>query len=253
MDLLVFRCLIAVHIVAGATGAVAFWVPVIGRKGSVNHRKWGRLFTRTVLLTGCLAIVMSLFTLADPMGMHPHLAGRFDAAFVRGIFGWMMLHNGILTVNLAWYGWLCVTNRRNVVANRTRLNLGLQYAVMVAALVCAWQGWRIGQPLMMAIAVVGVATGVTNLVFLYARNPSPVEWLKEHVKALVGAGISVYTAFLAFGAVRLVPSLALNPAMWAVPLVTGLIILIWHRVQIDRQAGLGIFARHGLRPAPVRD
>ena len=34
-----------------------------------------------------------------------------------------------------------------------------------------------------------LATGVTNLLFIYARNPSPVQWMKEHLKALVGAGI----------------------------------------------------------------
>lgn len=241
MDLFLFQCLIAAHIVAGATGAVAFWIPVIGRKGSVNHRKWGRVFTRTILFTGCLAVLMSLFTLANPMGVHPHLVGRFDSGFVRGIFGWMMLHNAILTINLAWYGWLCVINRRNVAANRTWLNIGLQYTVMIAAVVCAWEGAQINQPLMMAIAAVGMATGITNLVFLYARNPSPVDWLKEHVKALVGAGISVYTAFLAFGAVRLAPSLALQPAMWAVPLSVGLAILIFHRMRIDKEAGLGLF------------
>ncbi|WP_197054367.1 hypothetical protein [Sphingomonas sp. 37zxx] len=241
MDLVLFRCLIAVHIIAGAIAAVAFWIPVIGRKGGVNHRKWGRLFNRTVLFTGCMAVIMSLFTLANPMGVHPHLAGRFDSGFVRGIFGWMMLHNGILTINLAWYGWLCVINRRNVSANRTWLNVGLQFAVIIAAVVCAWEGAQINQPLMMGIAVVGMATGITNLVFLYARNPSPVDWLKEHVKALVGAGISVYTAFLAFGAVRLAPSLALQPAMWAVPLSVGLVILIFHRMRIDKEAGLGIF------------
>jgi hypothetical protein len=192
---------------------------------------------------------MSLFTLYDPMGVHPHLAGRFDVSFVRGIFGWMMLHNGILTINLAWYGWLCVTNRRNVAANRTWLNVSLQYVVMVAAVVCAWQGMKIGQLLMVAIAVVGMATGATNLLFIYARNPSPVDWLKEHVKALVGAGISVYTAFLAFGSVRLIPSLALQPAMWAVPLVIGLTIIIYHRFRIDLQAGfnpLRLIGRRGM-------
>ena len=36
----------------------------------------------------------------------------------------MMLHMGVLTINLAWYGWLCIRNRRNHAANRTRLNLG---------------------------------------------------------------------------------------------------------------------------------
>ncbi|MBX9663211.1 hypothetical protein [Novosphingobium sp.] len=253
MELLLFRCLIAAHIAAGATGAIAFWIPVVGRKGDVNHRKWGRIFTKAILITGCLALTMSLLTLYDPMTVHPHLVGKFDADFVRGMFGVMMLHNAILTLNLAWYGWLCVQNRRNVAANRTPLNVALQFLVMIAAVVCAWDGARINQPLMMLISVVGMATGITNLLFLYGRNPSPVMWLKEHVKALVGAGISVYTAFLAFGSVRLVPSLALHPAMWSVPLVTGLIILIYHRIRIDQKAGISIVPQFRSRRAAASD
>jgi hypothetical protein len=46
---------------------------------------------------------------------------------------------------------------------------------------------------------------------------------------LVGAGISVYTAFFAFGAVRLLPEIALTPGLWAIPLVTGLILIIYHQ------------------------
>jgi hypothetical protein len=57
----------------------------------------------------------------------------------------------------------------------------------------------------------------------------PVDRIREHIKALVGAGISVYTAFFAFGAVRLLPELALTPGLWAVPLVVGLTLIIYHR------------------------
>jgi hypothetical protein len=236
MELLLFHSLIALHIVTGSTGAIAFWVPVIGRKGGVNHKKWGRIFTVALLATGSFAICMSLMTLADPFGTHPHLEGRFDAEFIRGMFGWMMLHTGILTINLTWYGWLCVRNGMRHAANRTPLNIALQYVVMVAALACAIEGWRIDQPLMMAIAVVGVATGLTNLWFLHKPSITRADWLKEHIKALVGAGISVYTAFMAFGSVRVFPELALNPIMWSIPLAVGLAIIIWHRFAVDRAA-----------------
>lgn len=253
MELAIFHTLIAAHIATGATGAIAFWVPVIGKKGAPAHRKWGRIATIALLATGSLAVVMSLLSLATPLATHPHLADRFDAPFIRGIFGWMMLHVGLLTINLALYGWLAVRNGRNTAANRTPLNLALQPAVIAAALACAWQGWQIGQPLMLGIAVVGIATGVTNLVFLLNPNPGPVDWLKEHIKALVGAGISVYTAFMAFGSVRIFPELALHPVMWAIPLVTGLAILIYHRLKVERRvptAGPGALppAGPGQRP-----
>jgi hypothetical protein len=239
MELLVFHGLIAAHIVTGATGAIAFWVPVAGKKGGANHRWWGRLFNRCMLITGSLAMCMATLTLVDPIGTHPHLEGLFDAAFIRGIFGWMMLTTGVLTVNLAWYGWLAVLNKRGGHArNRTPLNMGLQYALLAASLNCSFQGWLIGQPLMHGIAVVGVATVVTNMRFLRREQPGPTYWLKEHVKALVGAGISVYTAFMAFGSVRILPELALNPIMWAIPCATGIGIILWHWRAVDRQNAL---------------
>jgi hypothetical protein len=231
-----FHVLVAAHILTGTTGAIAFWIPVIGRKGGVDHKRWGRLFTRCMLATGALACAMSLLTLAAPMATHPHLAGKLDAAFIQGVFGWMMLYMGILTINLAWYGWQCVLNRRQHEANRRPFNLALQGLVTVAALNCAWQGWRIDMFLMMAFSIVGVATGATNLWFIYKPRRAPHDWQKEHLKGLVGVGISVYTAFLAFGSVRLMPELALNPVMWSVPLAVGLGIILYHWFALDRAA-----------------
>lgn len=235
MVYLLFEALIALHIVAGVTGAITVWVPIAGRKGGERHRRWGRVFTVAMLITGSLAVCMSLLTLAVPLETHPHLVGRFDADFIRGIFGWMMLQMGILTVNLAWYGWLVVKNGRRREKSREWRNLLLQPLVILAALACALDGLLIGQPLMMGISIVGVATGLTNLWFLYKPNPGPMDWLKEHLKALVGAGISVYTAFMAFGSVRIIPELALNPVMWAIPLTTGIAIILYHWRKIDAQ------------------
>jgi hypothetical protein len=236
MELWVFHTLIIAHILSGATGAVSFWVPVIGRKGGVNHRRWGQVFTLALLCTGILALCMSLMSLADPIGTHPHLADRFDTSFLRGMFGHLMLHTSLLTINLTWYGWLVVRHRGDQRLNRTRLNFALQWLVIGAAINCAAQGWLIGQPLLMGIAVVGVATGWTNLHFLAKPRPTREDWLKEHVKALVGSGISVYTAFMAFGSVRIFPEMALHPGMWSIPLAVGMAIIIWHRLAIDRAA-----------------
>ena len=65
---------------------------MVGRKGDVNHRQWGRIFTKAILITGCLASTMLLFTRNDPMAVHPHLVGMFDSDFVHAIFGITILH-----------------------------------------------------------------------------------------------------------------------------------------------------------------
>lgn len=241
MDTLVpaaFKLFVALHIVFGSIGLLAFWVPVVGRKGGPNHRRWGRVFTWTMLLTGTAAIFISTCTLIDPLGTHPTLT---DAEWVRGIFGWMMQGLAILTINLAWYGWLCIRNRTDHAANLEWRNLALQGLLLVASVNCTWQALRIGEPLILGMPAIGFATVATNLWFLLRRTPGPLDWLKEHIKALVGAGISVYTAFFAFGAVRTIPELALHPGLWAIPLVVGLTLIIYHRHAVSRPA----FARQG--------
>ena len=54
---------------------------------------------------------------------------------------------------------------------------------------------------------------------------------------IVGAGISVYTAFLTFGAARLMPQHAFNPYMWATPIVLGISLIIYHQQRIARMSG----------------
>ncbi|MEM1139444.1 MAG: hypothetical protein AAGF19_00815 [Pseudomonadota bacterium] len=232
-----FHLFVACHIVTGSVGLVAFWVPVGGRKGGPTHGRFGMLFIQTMLATGGFAVLISLCTLADPIGTHPHLLHHElfgSAQSIRAIFGWMMLYLAILTVNLAWYGYQCIRNKRAYKKNREWRNVALQGLLGVAALNCLVQGALAGQVLMIGISFVGFATVATNLYFLYKPKPGPKEWLLEHIKGLVGAGISVYTAFFAFGAVRLLPEAALTPALWSAPLIVGVSLIIYHRRRIER-------------------
>ncbi|MEE4279198.1 MAG: hypothetical protein V2I82_12085 [Halieaceae bacterium] len=228
----VFEIFVALHIVTGAVGLVSFWIPVAGRKGGPGHARYGKLFALMMLTTGSFAVGIALTTLSDPIATHPHLVGHPDFAqpgLIGGIFGHMMLYLAVLTINLAWHGWLCIRDRRGPVANRAWHNLLLQVLLLAVALNCAWQGWQLQQVLMIAISGVGFATVATNLWYIYKPKPRSVDRIKEHIKSLVGAGISVYTAFFAFGAVRLLPEIALTPALWSVPLITGLTLIIYHQ------------------------
>jgi len=154
---------------------------------------------------------------------------------IAGVFGWMMLYLATLTVNLVWQGRLSLKHRRVHRNSGTPFNLFLQLALILTAANCAAVGFQLQQPMMMAMSLVGFATVGTNLWFIYKPSPRTHDYIKEHIKSLVGAGISVYTAFFAFGAVRLMPELALTPTLWAVPLVTGLGLIIYHQGVVTRQ------------------
>ncbi len=222
------------HIAIGSIGLLAFWIPVIGRKGAKPHRNWGKIFAYSMLSVGVLAIGISGTTLLDPVGTHPHM--DFTPSFITGIFGWMMLYLAILTINLVWYGMSCVANKYDHQANRAWPNVALQAILLIATTNCAIRGVLLGEPLMIGISTIGFATVGTNLWFIFHPAPERNAWLRQHLKGLVGAGISVYTAFFAFGAVRIAPELALSPILWAAPCIVGLSIIFYHWWDIWRRS-----------------
>jgi hypothetical protein len=228
-----FTLFLLIHVTTGAVGLVMFWVPVVGRKGALNHRRFGKAFSYLMLVTASMAFCMGLNTLLDPLPTHPRqVALGWPAWRIQGIFGWMMMYLAILTVHLVWHGLVTVRNKKQHMVNRRWPNVLLNVVVIAAALICAWRGWLIDEVLMMGISIVGIASGLTNLYFIYTDTPSKIAYQLEHVKSAVGAGISVYTAFMAFGFVRLMPHNALNPTMWSIPLVVGLAIIIYHQMRI---------------------
>ena len=235
----IFMTLVAVHIATGTVGLISFWIPVGGRKGSTSHRRFGRVFVNTLLITGITAIGIATTTLFDPVATHPHLSDHevfSDPSMIRAIFGWMMLYLATLTVNLAWHGKLALRHKKNHRATGTRANNCLQIALTIASTTCLMQGYWVQQPMMMGLSIVGFATVATNYWFIFKPAPNNHDYVKEHIKSLVGAGISVYTAFFAFGAVRLMPELALTPGLWAIPLITGLTLIIYHQYTITRKS-----------------
>ena len=230
-SMLAFDVLVGTHIVTGSVGLLAVWVPIVGKKGRPRHRWWGNLFVLSMLLTGTVAVGISTLSILYPLETHPHMT---DEALVRGIFGWMMLYLAILTVNLAWYGWLAVHNMRRYAEPL----LAQSHTAGPAA------GRRHQLPHPRAADRAGaddrdlhgrLRNGDHQCERDIPADPAPMAWLIEHFKGLVGAGISVYTAFFAFGAVRLMPEMALSPVLWAVPLVTGLAIILYHRREVARK------------------
>lgn len=237
-----FKILVALHIISGTIGLITMWVPIVGRKGGATHKRWGKIFARALLYTGVIAIGISLVTLRYPLETHPF---SDDAALVRGLFGWMMLYLATLTIMLSRYGIWCIENRHTHSNNRHALNFALQIATFITAANCAWHGYHLNQPLMMGISVVGLLAAVLNIRFILQKDPPLNEWLIQHTRGLVGAGISVYTAFFAFGAVNLMPSLAFNPILWATPTTLGVALLLYHQYKVYMQRRRRLSAANG--------
>ncbi len=229
----IFKLIVAAHVGAGVTALTTFWVAVMARKGGAVHRRWGRLFTSSVYVAATLALAMGSLSVIAPLANHPRLT---DAALYRGLFGWMMIYLALLTISMTRYGLQMIANQRDHDANRHWTMILLQAAVLVACVNCAVHGVMLRQPLMIGISAIGLGTTLTYLWYILRPAPSVRAWLPEHLKAMVATGISAYTAFLSVGLIELFPEHAFNPAIWVLPTIVGVAIII---VQLRRVGALG--------------
>lgn len=228
-----FEILVVLHVITGLTGLVAFWVPIMTRKGAGNHRRWGRICCYGFMGAGALAVAMALLSLYGPEERIPSITDRelFD-----GLFGWMMLYLGLLTIGFADYGLSVVKHARDRAALRRARYQVVIAAVIASALWCGYYGFGIGEVLMMAVAALGVAAMSLQQVFIWrVAPPSSRAYVGEHFRALIGMGISAYTAFMSVGLIRLVPEHVFNPLIWALPSTIGVSLIIGFTLKSRRK------------------
>lgn len=228
-----FEGLVIGHIVAGGVALVSFWIPVAARKGGPLHRQWGRMFVLAIYAAAAAAIGMAVLNLTLEKSRWPELA---DRDLFAGLFGWMMLFLALLSVGLVRHGLRAAAGvRRGTVVHPG--DILLQVIVGLSAINCAAHGVRLAQPLMIVIALVGLIAAVTFLSAQLRPPASPNGQVREHLKAMVGAGISAYTAFLSVGLLRVMPAHVFNPLIWALPSIVGLAIIA---VQLRRYRTSGL-------------
>jgi hypothetical protein len=241
-----FHALVLLHVITGAVGLTAFWGPIVTKKGSLRHRKWGRAACYGFLGAGALAIAMSFLSLWGPEHRHPEIADRdlFD-----GLFGWMMLYLGTLTVGFVDYGLAVVRHSRERKALRLFRYQAMIAAVIVTGAWCGIYGYRVGHPLMVLVASIGIAAMLIQQRYIWRAADFPKgTHVGEHFRALIGMGISAYTAFLSVGLIRLVPEHVFNPVIWAGPSVIGVGLIIGFTLQAKKAAAQS--PTSGARPHP---
>ncbi len=227
-----FEILVIAHVIAGTTGLIAFWVPIATRKGAQSHRKWGKIACYGFMTAGALAIAMALLSLYGPEERIPSVT---DRQLFAGLFGWMMLYLGLLTIGFADYGLAVVKYGREREALRAPRYQLVMLAVILSALWCGIYGFGIGQVLMMAVAVLGVVAMALQELFIWRPEVDRTAYIGEHFRALIGMGISAYTAFMSVGLIRWVPDEVFNPMIWAGPSLIGVSLIIYFTHQANQK------------------
>jgi hypothetical protein len=224
------------HIALGFLALTSFWVPALTAKGGKTHRRVGWVYVAAML-----GVVITAMILATLLFLAPQEVRDFSNARPEDVADGVVRLRGValffaalalLTFTGGWHGLRVLHAKRNPAAMRTPFNITL-HVLNVAIAVPLWVlCFRHGEPLYGFFGTLCLASGTSDLWRLWRLSHDPRYWLYEHLSSMIGTGIAAHTAFLAFGAVRLVPAFySLSPALyvipWIAPTVIGVMAIAW--------------------------
>ena len=202
-----------IHIVVGFGGLVAFWIPAFSRKGGTTHVRVGRVFEWAAYIVAGSAIFNSVGRL-----VHALAAGAsFDEN--RQVFGFLIFlaYIGIVTLAAVRHAARAVRLKGDFAAMKTPFHVGLaclSIAGSVVVLAYALFAWSAMSVVFLALSPIGIAQGGAMLSQMRSPPDERMGWFYVHMNNMIGAGIAFHTAFLVFGANRVIP-LDL-PGLWQV-------------------------------------
>ncbi len=226
MSELAFKLFLTVHICAGCISLILFWIPVIARKGGINHRKIGAIYVKLMWLVVISAAFMSLINL-------------FNGRIVQAIFlGFLAL----LTAKPLWLGIAVLKHKRDPDARFQRIGFALNALLLSCGMAMIAYGLSLlGETvalLMIAFGALGML-GLPEIIAFLKSKHSDADWLSGHIGDMIVSGIAAYTAFFAFGAGQFTASVFTGNWMtipWLAPTAIGTIGIFYARARFGRKS-----------------
>jgi hypothetical protein len=243
------RWLLISHIVAGAIGLPVFWIPVFAKKGGRLHIRAGQVFVWCAYWVTLTGLVFSVWGLTHPTSLLgssrpikpeslPYVIEKLRFFYsILGFLSLAVLAGIILGVRV-------IRTRHDHEKLRGPLVIGVESALGLWSLGLAADGlWTVlacyggWHPLLTSpgqgqrywinvfLGLLGIYGVWGDLRFVLRPRESPMAWWYMHMECMLGAGIGFHTAFMVFGANRLL-KLELegvwNLLPWVLPSAIGI-------------------------------
>jgi hypothetical protein len=243
------------HVIGGFAGLALFWLAIAMKKGSPRHRAVGKCFVFCAFYVGGTALVSSIWALVHMDSFSPgisrlapsrQIAQREQLRFLFSLLAFL----SVMTITGALYGWLSIRHQENIAAmRRGSLPFWMTMSAIAALGLAAFGFWRVafGAPagafpsgaywVPLVLGSFGFLDSVKELRKLYRPLSEPREWLYRHVQQMFGTGIAFHTAFLVFGANRLIGFTLRGPMAivpWILPTIIGVIAMKWYVDRLKR-------------------
>jgi hypothetical protein len=221
------------HVAAGSLALILFWIPAIAPKGGRTHIRAGWFYVACMSVVVVTALTMSGLAFTIPLSIR-RIARPLSPAelshFLQGqrISATFLAYLAGLTLAAGWQGIWAVETKREPKAMRTPFSLALNVVVFLAGLTVFVLGVKYRSGPLVALSPIGPFIAAGNLRYLLRGPQSRMHWWYEHLSSMIATAIAGYTAFLVFGAARLLPSVTRTQfytIFWVLPALIGVPVI----------------------------
>lgn len=232
-----------VHVIAGSVAMVVFWLPMLAKKGSAKHVKYGHYFVNGMYTVSISGFIMTILVLIDPIGVREpernlSIEAATNLAYQNRLFAGFLLMLSILVFNSVRHSVLVLRAKAERELLRTPLHIGLFIFLGLVGLTMGYVGTVQGVVLFQIFAGLCIANSIGTIRYIFKAEVKKREWIIAHLGSILGAGIGAYTAFFVFGGSRLFSQLVSGGGqvfVWVFPGVVGTIASIYLTKKYRRQ------------------
>jgi uncharacterized membrane protein len=206
-----------VHIICGFLALAVFWIPVVTKKGGRTHNRVGWIYVIAMWIVSFTALFMGLYRLMWDAGP--------DADAIP--YSWFLIFISILSSSTAWYGLRVLRHKRRIGPHRKLLDLLFPVLLFTSGVLISVYGWVIHFALLQYFPMIGLFLGGTQLYYWLTAPTAKSHWVIEHIVGMLSCCIATVTAFLVFGAPRLLKVESVSLLVWFLPTFIMVPLMIW--------------------------
>jgi hypothetical protein len=197
------------HIFAGFAALLLFWIPIVTKKGGKVHVRVGWAYVIAMAAVAVSALIMGVWRIfIDP-----------EADLERKAFSAFLIFIAILSSAGAWYGMRVLRFKKRQGIHRNPVDLFAALMLLLSGAAISLYGFVIGFALIAWFPMIGIFLGFSQLLYWLRPPKTNMHWLFEHLISMMGCCIATVTAFLVFGAPRLLSISSVSPVLWFLPTI----------------------------------
>ena len=217
--------LLILHIALGSAALMLFWVPIVTKKGQLNHKIFGNVYKNTMYAVAATGAVMAIMVLAYPLVIKHEYANHENAQQIASnlrVFWTFLLYLSLLSFAGTRHGYAVLQVKDNRALLRTWQYVAPLAMLFVGGIALILSGIARGHALHIVFGILGTLIGLGALRYIFAKSVSKRRYIIEHIGSMIGSGIGAYTAFISFGGRHFIESAgSYQIVFWMAPGLMG--------------------------------